>query len=210
MRRNSGTMHNYNVFEKGQPLEKASRAIILLHGRGASADDIITLADEFCDETFYIAAPQATNNTWYPYTFLSPEEKNEPWLSSAVQTVKRLIDEISEQLPAEKIYIMGFSQGACLSLEVTSRYARKYAGVAAFSGGLIGDMIRPEKYSGNFDGTKIFIGNSDVDPHIPLSRTEESKELVEKMGAEVTMKIYEGMPHTIIRDEILTVLKIMF
>jgi phospholipase/carboxylesterase len=143
-------MHDYNILEKGQPLAKASRAIILLHGRGASADDIITLADEFCDETFYIAAPQATNNTWYPYTFLSPEEKNEPWLSSAVQTVKRLIDEISEQIPPEKIYIMGFSQGACLSLEVTSRYARKYAGVAAFSGGLIGDSIRPEKYAGNF------------------------------------------------------------
>ena len=203
-------MHDYNVLEKGQPLAKASRAIILLHGRGASSDDIITLADEFCDETFYIAAPQASNNTWYPYTFLSPEVKNEPWLSSAVQTVKRLIDEISEQIPAEKIYIMGFSQGACLSLEVTSRYARKYAGVAAFSGGLIGEKIRPEKYAGNFEGTKVFIGNSDVDPHIPLIRTEESKELIEKMGADVTMKIYEGMPHTIIRDEILTVLKIMF
>ena len=203
-------MHDYNVLEKGQPLAKASRAIILLHGRGASSDDIITLADEFCDETFYIAAPQATNNTWYPYTFLSPEEKNEPWLSSAVQTVKRLIDEISEQIPAEKIYIMGFSQGACLSLEVTSRYARKYAGVAAFSGGLIGEKIRPEKYAGNFEGTKVFIGNSDVDPHIPLIRTEESKKLIENMGADVTLKIYEGMPHTIIRDEILTVLKIMF
>jgi phospholipase/carboxylesterase len=203
-------MHKYRILEKGIPLIQAEKAIILLHGRGADAEDIISLADEFCDETFYIAAPQATNNAWYPYSFLSPEEVNEPWLSSAVQTVKRLLEEISVHIPAEKIYISGFSQGACLALEVSARYAIKYAGIIAFSGGLIGETIRTEKYRGNFEKTKVFIGNSDIDPHIPLIRCEESANLLKLMGADVTLKIYPGMQHTIIQDEIETVRKLMF
>ncbi len=203
-------MHKYQILENGKPLIQAQKAIILLHGRGANAEDIISLADEFCDETFYIAAPQATNNTWYPYSFLTPESENEPWLSSAVQTVKRLLEEISVYIPAEKIYISGFSQGACLTLEVTARYAIKYAGIIAFSGGLIGETIRIEKYQGNFDGTKVFIGNSDKDPHIPLIRSQESENLMKLMGADVTLKVYPGMQHTIIQDEIETVRKLMF
>jgi phospholipase/carboxylesterase len=203
-------MHSYNIKEKGKPLLQAKKAIILLHGRGADADDILPLADAFCDDSFYIAAPQATNNAWYPYTFLSPEEKNEPWLTSAVTMIKRLIDSISVQIPSGCIYIMGFSQGACLALEVASQYAVKYAGIAAFSGGLIGDSIRPEKYKGHFDSTKVFIGNSDIDPHIPMLRSEESRDVMEKLGADVTLKIYPGMPHTIIPQEIETVLKLMF
>ncbi len=203
-------MHKYQILEKGKPLIKAEKAIILLHGRGADAEDIISLADEFCDETFYIAALQATNNAWYPYSFLSPEAANEPWLSSAIQTVKRLIDEILVYIPAEKIYISGFSQGACLTLEVGARYAIRYAGIIAFSGGLIGETIRTEKYNGNFEGTKVFIGNSDKDPHIPLLRSQESANLLQLMGAEVTLKVYPDMPHTIIKDEIETVKKLMF
>ncbi len=203
-------MHKYQILEKGKPLIQAEKAIILLHGRGADAEDIISLADEFCDETFYIVAPQATNNAWYPYSFLSPEAANEPWLSSAVQTVKRLLEEISVYLPADKIYISGFSQGACLALEVSAQFAIKYAGIIAFSGGLIGDAIRAEKYRGNFEGTKVFIGNSDKDPHIPLIRSQESANLFQLMGAEVTLKVYPGMPHTIIKDEIETVKKLMF
>ena len=203
-------MHEYQILEKGRPLIKAEKAIILLHGRGADAEDIISLADEFCDETFYIAAPQATNNAWYPYSFLSPEAGNEPWLSSAVQTVKRLIDEILVYIPSEKIYISGFSQGACLTLEVAARYAIKYAGIIAFSGGLIGETIRTEKYNGNFEGTKVFIGNSDKDPHIPLIRSQESANLLQLMEAEVTLKVYPNMQHTIIQDEIETVRKLMF
>lgn len=210
MQQNSAIMHGFDVLTQGKPLVDAENAIILLHGRGASADDIIILAEEFCDDSFYIAAPQATDNAWYPYTFLSPEEKNEPWLSSAVGIVKKLIDDISEQIPPERIYIMGFSQGACLALEVTARYAAKYAGIAAFSGGLIGDRINPAKYAGNFEGTKIFIGNSDKDPHIPLKRTEESARLLKTLGAGVNLKIYPGMPHTIIRDEIDEVIEMMF
>jgi phospholipase/carboxylesterase len=203
-------MHTYRLLEKGTPPDSAEKALILLHGRGASAEDIITLADEFCDDTYYIVAPRAVNDAWYPYSFLAPESQNEPWLSSAVATVKRLIDEISEHLPLHKIYLMGFSQGACLALEVSARYANRFAGVAAFSGGLIGDTIRTDKYHGSFDGAKIFIGNSDEDPHIPLIRTEESAVVMENLGADVTLKIYPGMTHTIIQDEIDTVRELMF
>ncbi len=203
-------MHTYRLLEKGEPPDSAEKAIILLHGRGASAEDIITLADYFCDDSFYIVAPRAVNDAWYPFSFLTPEEHNEPWLTSALATVKRLIDEISEHIPSHKIYLMGFSQGACLALEFAARYAVRYAGVAAFSGGLIGDTIRTDKYQGNFEGTKIFIGNSDDDPHIPLIRTEESARLIESLGADVTLKIYPNMTHTIIQDEIETVLELMF
>lgn len=203
-------MHEYKIVEAGKPLKQARKAIILLHGRGGNAHDILSLADAFCDETFYISAPQATNNVWYPNSFMAPEDKNEPWLSSSVITVKRLLDTISEQIPVENIYIMGFSQGACLTLEVATRYATKYAGVAAFTGGLIGEKISTEKYHGNFAGTKVFIGNSNIDPHVPVIRAEESKNLMEKAGAHVTLKIYPDMPHTIIQDEIELVLKLMF
>jgi phospholipase/carboxylesterase len=203
-------MHAYQTIEKGRAPEQAEKAIILLHGRGGNAHDIITLADKFCDETFYIVAPQATNNSWYPYSFLEPEERNEPYLTSAVETVKRLIDDISNFIAPEKIYIMGFSQGACLALEVSAQYAMKYAGIAAFSGGLIGYTIRSEKYNGNFMGTKVFIGTSDTDPHIPMIRTEQSRDIMKMAGADVTLKIYPGMPHTIIDDEIETVLRVMF
>lgn len=203
-------MHSYQIKEKGKPLMEAKKAIILLHGRGADAENILPLADAFCNDSFYIAAPQATNNEWYPYSFLSPEERNEPWLTSAVTMIKRLIDSISVHIPSTCIYIMGFSQGACLALEVASQYAVKYSGIAAFSGGLIGDKIRFEKYKGNFDGTKVFIGNSDIDPHIPVLRTEESRDTMEKLGADVTLKIYPGMSHTIIPEEIETVKKMMF
>ena len=203
-------MHCYDVIERGRPLAEAGKAIILLHGRGGSAEGFISLADKFCDETFYIAAPQALNNVWYPFSFMASEELNEPWLSSSVQTVKRLIDDVSLKIPSSKIYLMGFSQGACLSLEVAARFATRFAGVAAFTGGLIGEKIRKEKYCGDFDGTKVFIGNSDKDPHVPLLRSEESKDLLEKNGADVTLKIYPNMAHTIIPDEIESVIKLMF
>jgi phospholipase/carboxylesterase len=203
-------MHGYDLLTEGKSLSEAENALILLHGRGADPEDIILLAEDFCDESFYVVAPRATGNSWYPESFLVPEERNEPWLSSAVAVVKRLIDETSAYIPVERIYVMGFSQGACLALEVTARYAMKYAGVAAFSGGLIGGRIEPAKYNGDFMGTKIFIGNSDQDPHIPLKRTEESASLLRQMGAEVNLKIYPGMPHTIIRDEIDTVIGMMF
>jgi phospholipase/carboxylesterase len=195
-------MHRYDILEQGKPLTEASNALILLHGRGADPEDIMHLGDDFADSSFYIAAPRATGNTWYPYSFLSPAEKNEPWLSSAIATVKKLIDNISVYIPREKIYIMGFSQGACLSLEVAAQNAVKYGGIAAFSGGLIGEKLSENKYKGDFEGTRIFIGNSDSDPYIPLERTEESRQLLSGMKANVKMIIYSGMEHTIITEEI--------
>lgn len=203
-------MHRYSIIEDGAAVEKAASAIVLLHGRGGSAEDIMILADEFCDDTFYIAAPQATGNTWYPNSFLSPEETNEPWLTSALLTVQRLVTDISAYVPREKIYIMGFSQGACLSLEFVARYPAGFAGVAAFSGGLIGEKLKPEKYITEIGGTKIFIGNSDMDPHIPLERTKESADLLAKNGAHVLYKVYPGMGHTISEEEIEDVKRFIF
>lgn len=195
-------MHNYNIIERGQPIDKASKALILLHGRGGSAEGILNLADKFCDDTYYITAPQATNNSWYPNSFLVEEKLNEPWLSSAIETIKRLVDETSKHIPKSQIYIMGFSQGACLALEFSARFAEKYGGIIAFSGGLIGSFIKPEKYQGNFERTQIFIGVSGKDPHIPLARAEESKKIMEKLNGDVTLKAYKGSDHTINEDEI--------
>lgn len=203
-------MHEYNILEKGATLSEASKAIILLHGRGAAAEDIINLADHFTDDSFYVAAPQAHNHTWYPYSFMNAEVHNEPWLSSAVAIVKRLIDQISVVLPTENIFIAGFSQGACLALETAARYASKYAGIIAFSGGLIGEIIKREKYSGHFNGTKIFTGISDNDPHVPLIRCERSIELLKSMGADTLLKIYHGTGHTITPQEITDVKQFMF
>lgn len=203
-------MHDYNVLETGSPLEGAENAIILLHGRGASAQSIVGLADEFCDDTFYVAAPQATNHTWYPFSFMADEAQNEPWLSSAVDVVQRLLDETQAHIFAENIYLMGFSQGACLTLEVAARFAQPYGGVIAFSGGVIGKEIVRERYSGDFDGARVYIGNSDADPHVPLVRSEESRDILEELGASVTLDVYPDMPHTIIPAEIEAVRGLLF
>lgn len=203
-------MHTYNIVQKGQPLDKASKALILLHGRGSNAEDILQLGDEFCDDRYYIAAPQATNNTWYPFSFMEEEKLNEPWISSAVAVVKKLIDATAKYIPKDQIYLMGFSQGACLTLETSARYAAKYGGVVAFSGGLIGSTVDDKKYHGDFAGTKVFIGNSDNDPHVPLIRCEQSKDLMEELGAQVTLKVYKGMAHIISNEEIDWVRKNIF
>lgn len=195
---------------KGQPLDKASKALILLHGRGGTAVDILELADEFGGENFYCIAPQAANNAWYPNKFMADEEQNEPWLSSSVEIVQKIILDIANVIPKKNIYIMGFSQGACLALETTARNAGLYGGVVAFSGGLIGKTINDKKYKGSFEGTKIFIGVSENDPHIPLERAKESKDFLEKQGAEATLMVYPGGGHTINDDEIAWVRKNIF
>ncbi|MGF1637713.1 MAG: alpha/beta hydrolase [Cyclobacteriaceae bacterium] len=203
-------MHQYQILERGQPLHKAKKAIILLHGRGATAQDIMSLADEFSDDSFYLAAPQATNHTWYPYGFMAAEANNEPWLSSAIDTVKKLIDDVAKEIGQENLYVMGFSQGACLTLEVTARYPGKYAGIASFTGGLIGEKVIASRYKGDFKETAVFIGNSDVDPHVPRSRSEDSARIFMDLNAKVNFKVYPGMPHTINTDEIRIVKEIMF
>jgi len=196
-------MHKRNILQGGVPIEKAKYAMIMIHGRGADARDIMGLSQHLNLDAFALLAPQATNSTWYPYSFLQPFQQNEPWLSSAIETIHSLIDEVIEKgIPAENIYLLGFSQGACLTLESTARRAVKYGGIIAFTGGLIGDAIHKENYSGDFNNTDIYIGTSDPDPHVPVQRVIDSTKTLREMGAEVTEKIFPGMGHTIIKEEI--------
>jgi phospholipase/carboxylesterase len=203
-------MPNFSIIEKGCPLDRAEKALILLHGRGGTAEGMIRLADEFTDESFYVAAPQAPENSWYPNSFLKPVETNEPWLSDSIERIRMLVEKIAVVIPLNSIYIMGFSQGACLSLEFAARHPGNYGGIAAFSGGLIGDKLSSERYTGTLEAVRIFIGNSDEDPFVPFLRSDESATLLKKMGAEVLYKIYEGMEHTITPVEIRDVRKFMF
>lgn len=190
------------VLHQGPLITKASKALILIHGRGGTARSILSLANRICDNDFYVAAPQATGNTWYPHSFIEEERLNEPYLSLSIRAIKDLIDQTAKHIPKNKIFIGGFSQGACLALEVSTRFAAKYGGIIALTGGLIGNKIEKGKYQGDFEETKVFISNGDQDLHIPLMRSEQSKELMETLGAHVTLKIYKGRPHTITEDEI--------
>jgi phospholipase/carboxylesterase len=204
-------MHTKNYITAGKPLSKTGRALILLHGRGGSAEDILSLADSLPVEDFSLFAPAAAAHSWYPYSFLSLPAQNEPWLSSALDRVFELVEDIKAQgVPADKIWFTGFSQGACLMLEYITRHATRYGGAAAFTGGLIGDKIYRENYKGDFGGTPVFIGTSDPDPHVPVQRVRESGVILEEMGAEVTVKVYKGMGHTINGAEIAEASKIVF
>ena len=196
-------MHTKNIISKGKELNKDSKVLIMIHGRGGSAEDILSLASYLDVKDFSLIAPQATNNTWYPYSFLAPPAQNEPWLSSALNILKELINEImSKGIPMENIYFLGFSQGACLTLEFVTRNANKYGGVAAFTGGLIGDRIYNENYKGDFQSTPIFLGTSDPDPHVPVERVYATTNILRDMNAAVTEKVYTNMGHTISQDEI--------
>lgn len=196
-------MHQLNTITAGLPLDKADSALILLHGRGADATDILGLANHLPVSGFALLAPQATNHTWYPYSFMQPAAANEPWLSSAIDVVQQLMDQVLEAgIPANQLYLAGFSQGACLTLEFAARHAKPFGGVMAFTGGLIGDRIATENYSGNFEASPIFIGSSNPDPHVPVERVQASAALLRTMGARVTEKIYPNMGHTISLEEL--------
>ena len=196
-------MHRKNIQMAGKPLEEAEKVLIMMHGRGADADDILGLASHLNVSEYALLAPEATNHTWYPYSFMAKPEQNEPWLSSALDLLKEVVDEVTTQgITAENIYFLGFSQGACLALEFVTRNAKKTGGIVAFTGGLIGDKVNRENYSGNFNGTPIFIGTGNPDPHIPVERVKESAGILEKMNAKVHLQIYDGRPHTISQDEI--------
>ena len=203
-------MHKYDITEQGAPLNKAKKALVLVHGRGASATDILGLAPYFTDETFYVAAPQATNHSWYPYSFMVPAAQNEPWLSSALELLHTLVEKIKEHIPTEGIYLMGFSQGACLCSELTARYAQHYGGVVAFTGGLIGSHPAYNLYKGSLKGVPVYLSNGSHDPHVPQSRSEETRIQLEKMGARIEMDIFPGRPHTVTQLEIDRVKKFIF
>ncbi|MGB3781230.1 MAG: dienelactone hydrolase family protein [Tunicatimonas sp.] len=196
-------IHNEPVATAGVPLGEAKKVLIMLHGRGDRADSFVRLAQELDTPGFACLAPQAIRSTWYPHSFLMPLSQNEPQLSLSLSGVHELVDNISGLgFAAEHIYFLGFSQGACLSLEYTARYARRYGGVVAFTGGLLGDTIDVSNYTGDFAGTPIFIGSSDHDPHVPEARIDESEVILRQLGAEVTKKIYPGLGHTINDDEL--------
>ena len=203
--------HKKNIVTAGVAIEEAKKALIMIHGRGGSAEDILSLATHLQVKDFALLAPQATGNTWYPYSFMVPPVQNEPWLSSALSLLKAVVGDVTEQgIAVENIYFLGFSQGACLTLEFVTRNAQRYGGVTAFTGGLIGDKIYPENYSGDFAGTPVFIGSSNPDPHVPVERVYATSNILKAMHADVTEKVYNNMGHTINQDDIDWVNKLIF
>jgi len=187
----------------GRPISEAAAAVVMVHGRGATAENILTLADEFGRDDLALDAPQAAGYTWYPYPFLAPLHQNEPWLSSGLARLGEVVAQLeAEGMPAERIVLLGFSQGACLTLEFAARNPRRYGAVIGLSGGLIGPPGMPRDYPGSLAGTPIFLGCSDRDPHVPRERVDESAEVLKELNAEVTERIYPNMGHTVNQDEV--------
>lgn len=202
------------VLSAGASLADADAALVLLHGRGATAQSILPLGEEVAAALpglrLALVAPQAANTTWYPYSFLSPLESNEPWLSSALEKVDSVVAGLDGAgLPAERVVLAGFSQGACLASEYLARNARRWGGLAAFSGGLIGPSGTPRAYDGTLAGTPVFVGCGVPDPHIPTERVRETAEVLERMGAAVDMRLYPGLGHTVNAEEIAALAEIV-
>lgn len=206
----NGLHQGQPVLAAGKPLNEAQTVMITVHGRGATAESILSLAGTFNQQDWAYLAPQASNRTWYPYSFLAPMEDNEPGLSSGLQAIDDVVTYVNEQgIPTERIMLMGFSQGACLASEYMARHAQRFGGLAVFSGGLIGPDGTSRDYAGMLDGTPVFIGCSDVDAHIPLARVKETTQVLTRMGAQVDERIYPGMAHTVNDDEISAVRAMM-
>ena len=193
-----------NFRTAGIPLEQATKVMIMVHGRGGSPQDILSLSEHIEANDFAYIAPQAQNNTWYPYSFLRPTEENEPYLSSALETLAAIRGRLQADFnfKSPQIYWLGFSQGACLMLEFIARNAMEYGGVFGLSGGLIGPNETPRNYEGTFSDTPIFLGCSDRDSHVPALRVLESEQVFNRMNAQVTTKLYPNFPHTINEDEL--------
>jgi predicted esterase len=194
------------VLRRGRPLHTTSVAIILIHGRGATAEDIMRLSESFPQEIAFLA-PQAANNSWYPQRFLVHTSQNEPWLSSGLNVIDGLIGEcIAAGIEKRYIFLIGFSQGACLALEFAARNPARYGGVFALSGALIGgDDEERKPVEGTLEGTAVFIGCSNVDPHIPVDRVRESAITMKELGGTVLMKLYPMMGHAVNDDEIMLI-----
>jgi len=191
----------------GVPPEEARAGVVLLHGRGATARGILDLAREIDVDGVAYLAPPANGNAWYPQSFLAPVSANEPGRTSGLQAIGDAVGTLTEAgVPADRVVLGGFSQGACLATEFAARNPRRYGGAFALSGGLIGESVDVEDYAGGnegaMDGTPVFLGCSDVDPHIPEERVHDTREVFEALGADVTERIYEGMGHTVNRDEL--------
>ncbi|QRY60370.1 alpha/beta hydrolase [Sphingobacterium siyangense] len=195
--------HSINIKTAGKNLEQAEKAIVMIHGRGGSAEDILGMSSYLHVDNFALLAPQAENHTWYPYSFIAPIQENEPWLSSAIDlidhTVKLALD---NGIRAENIYFFGFSQGACLTLEYLARHGQRYGGAIAIIGGVIGEEINRDNYKGDFAQTPIFIGTSNPDFHVPLERVEDTVSILAQMNANVKLMVYQNAGHSINREEI--------
>ena len=197
------TAQTFDVVRAGVPLEAARAAAILIHGRGATAEGMLALGGALGAKDVALIAPQAPAGSWYPHSFLAPLEQNEPSLSQALGIVGETVDAVVRQgLGPERVVLIGFSQGACLALEYAARTARRYGGVAGLSGGLIGPPGTLRDYAGSLAGTPVFLGCSDVDAHIPEVRVHETADVLTALGGNVTTRIYPGMAHTIVDDEI--------
>ncbi len=197
--------HNSNnIVIKGTPLETAQKAMLMLHGRGASAQDILSLTDYLEREDCAYIAPQATQSTWYPYSFMAPIEANEPGLSSALEVIGSIVARLHDEFnfAYENIFLLGFSQGACLTLEYVARNPQRFGGVFGLSGGLIGPENQLPEYTGELNQMPVFLGCSDVDPHIPKARVLESEQVFKGLNANVVTKLYKNFPHSVNDDEI--------
>jgi len=188
---------------QGEPLAKASGLLILLHGRGASAYDILSLWPQLAQPGLACVAPEAESHAWYPYSFLAPLEHNQPWLASALAKIEALVRLGTDAgLSADKIAICGFSQGACLATEFVATHPARYAALIAFTGGLIGPLDADISHTGNLQQTPVFFGSGDPDPHVPWVRVQQSADVLTTMNGAVTIRRYPGMPHTINQEEL--------
>ena len=191
------------VLTAGPTPEQADATLVLLHGRGATADSILSLHAELGLPTLAALAPQAAGNTWYPYSFLAPLQANQPFLDSALGRLEALVAGLlARGIPSKRIALLGFSQGACLVLEFTARHPRRYGAVLGLTGGLIGPPGTPRDYAGSLAGTPVFLGTSDPDPHVPFERVRETEAVLARMGAVVELRRYPGMPHMVNEDEL--------
>lgn len=191
------------VVAAGLPLDRAGAALVMVHGRNAGPQNILDLVPRLARPAFACLAPAAAGRTWYPHSFLAPREDNEPGISSGLVVLDRLVGELAARgLPPERVVLLGFSQGACLTSQFAAEHPARYGGVVLFSGGLVGPpgTIRP--YPGSFHGTPVFLGCSDVDTHVPMERVRETAEVFTRMEAAVTIRIYPGMGHTVNDDEV--------
>lgn len=195
--------HDQPIVTGGRSLDKAKGAAVLVHGRGASAEDILSLGREVDLPELAYLAPEAAGNSWYPYSFLAPIERNEPWLTSALSLLAIAMERaVHAGIAQNKVALIGFSQGACLATEFVARNATRYGGLVAFTGGLVGPEVTPFHYSGDLAGTPCFLGSGDPDPHVPFKRVEESASILSDLGGVVTLRRYPGLPHTVNQDEI--------
>src|SRR6266498_5028382 len=199
----TGPHEGQPLLTAGEPLDRATAAMVMVHGRGAAAEDILALTAEMNQSGFVYLAPQAAQNSWYPNSFLAPIQSNEPGLSSGLAVIASILAQLAEAgISAERTILLGFSQGACLTLEFAARNAQRYGGLIGLSGALIGPDDTPRNYPGSLAGTPVFLGCSDVDFHVPKERVDQTAEVLKKLGGNVTERLYPNMDHSVNQNEI--------